>query len=87
VEIHRSALRHGISDQEIQHVAEHPLVVVDLDPHGDPPRLLVIGPDGAGNLLEVIVLDLADGRLLAIHAMRLRATFYDLLPKGEETDG
>ena len=87
MEIHRSARRHGVTDHEIRHATDHPLVVVDLDPDGDPPKQLVIGPDPAGNLLEVIVLALADERLLAIHAMPLRPTFYDLLPIGEDPHG
>lgn len=84
VEIHQSARRHGIDDATIQHVVDHAIVVVDLDEHDDPPKLLVIGPDGAGNLLEVIVLVLADDRLLAIHAMPLRPTFHELLPGGDD---
>lgn len=86
VEIHRSARRHGVRDEDILHIAEHPLVVVEVDAHADPPKLLVVGPDRAGNLLEVIVLELADGRLLAIHAMPLRPTFYDLLLRAEDPD-
>jgi hypothetical protein len=86
VEIHRSARRHGVDDASILHATDRPLVVVDLDPESDPPRELVIGPDQAGNLLEVIVLVLADERLLAIHAMPLRAAFHDLLPRGENSD-
>ncbi len=62
MEIHRSARRHGISDEDILHATEHPLVVVDADPDADPPKLLVVGADRAGNLLEVIVLELADER-------------------------
>jgi hypothetical protein len=31
-------------------------------------------------MLELILLDLADERLLAIHAVPLRPQFYDLLP-------
>jgi hypothetical protein len=57
-------------------------VVADVEPDDDPPKLLVIGPDTAGNLLEVIMLSLADNRLLAIHAMPLRRVYYDLLPEG-----
>lgn len=87
MEIHRSARRHGISDEDIRHAAERPLVVVDLDPDADPAKVLVIGPDRAGNLLEVIVVELADDRLLAIHAMPLRAIYYDLLPSREGDDG
>jgi len=65
------------------HAVEHEMVSIDLDPDADPPKVLVIGPDPAGNLLEIIVLVLEDDRLIAIHAMRLRRHFYELLP-GEE---
>jgi hypothetical protein len=86
VEIHRSARRHGVSDADVLHATDHPLVVVDLDPAADPPKLLAIGPDLAGNLIEVIILELADDRLMAIHAMPLRPTFHDLLPAAEDPD-
>ena len=87
VEIHRSARRHGIRDADILHAVDHPVVVVDLDAESDPPKFLAIGPDRAGHLLEVIMLELADGELLAIHAMPLRPAFYDLLPQGGDNDG
>ena len=87
MEIHRSARRHGISDADIQHAAEHPIVVVDLDAESDPPKVLAIGPDRAGNLLEVIMLELAADELLAIHAMPLRSAFRDLLPREGDDDG
>ena len=58
MEIHRSARKHGIDDVEILHALDHAIVVVDLDPDADPPRVLAIGPDGAGNLLEIIWLEL-----------------------------
>jgi hypothetical protein len=83
VEIHRSASKHGISDDDVLHAVEYELVSVDLEPDADPPKVLVIGPDSAGNLVEVIVLVLEDDRIIAIHAMRLRRHFYELLP-GEE---
>ncbi len=59
---------------------EHPVVVADIDPDADPPKVLVIGPDRAGNLLEVVVLALARDRLLVIHAMPLRRKYRRLLP-------
>ena len=68
---------------DVLHAVEHELVSFDLEPDADPPKLLVIGPDSAGNPLEVIVLVLADDRMIAIHAMKLRRHFYELLP-GEE---
>ena len=83
MEIHRSASKHGVSEDDVLHAVEHEMVSVDLDPDADPPKVLVVGPDSAGNLLEVLVLVLADDRIIAIHAMKLRHHFYELLP-GEE---
>ena len=37
----------------------------------DPPRYLAAGPDRAGNLLEIVVLDVEED-VLVIHAMKLR---------------
>ena len=59
-------------------------MVVDIDPSAEPSRVVVIGPDPAGNLMEVVVLELAGGRLLAIHAMPLRPAYHDLLGEGDD---
>ncbi len=80
---HRSAFKHGYDEEAILHAVEHAIVVVDLEPDADPPKVLAIGPDPAGNLLEVIWLDLVDTELV-IHTMDLRPKFYDLLPTGED---
>ncbi|MGI8794810.1 MAG: hypothetical protein ACR2H3_16825 [Acidimicrobiales bacterium] len=53
----------GVTDDEIRHATDHPLVVSASIPTATRPSNLVIGPDPAGNLLEVIVLALADERL------------------------
>ena len=84
VEIHRSARRHGVSDTAILHALDHAVTVIDLESDADPPKVLAIGPDHAGNLLEVIWLELADDVNLVIHAMALRPTFYELLPQTRE---
>ena len=76
-----------LADADIDHATSHPLVVVHVDPDPDPPKLLVIGPDRAGNLLEVIVLELAAEQHLAIHAMALRPALNSLLPAPEERHG
>ena len=86
MEIHRTARKHGIADDAIRHAVDHALTVIDLEPGSDPPKVLAIGPDRAGNLLEVIWLELADDADLVIHAMRLRTAFYDLLPTRSEED-
>lgn len=84
MEVHRSAHRHGIDDDAILHALDHAITVVDLEPESDPPKVLAIGPDRAGNLLEVIWIELAGDGNLVIHAMHLRPAFYELLPRSEE---
>jgi len=77
VEIHPSARRHGSADDDMLHAIEHAMVVDDIGE--DPDRWLVIGPDRAGNLLEVIVLVTAEGNEVIIHSMSLRAAYRKLL--------
>jgi hypothetical protein len=84
VEIHGSAHKHGVDDDTILHAIDHAIMVVDLEPDADPPRVLAIGPDIAANLLEIIWLELADDVRLVIHAMPLRTSFHELLPKGKD---
>jgi hypothetical protein len=71
VEIHDSARKHGVVDEDIHHAIDHALAIEDAGE--DPDRWLVIGPDRAGNLLEVVVLTTVEGTQLAIHAMPTRA--------------
>ena len=83
MEFHRSASRHHVDPADVEHCVDNALVVVDLDVDADPPKILVIGPAFSGQLLEVIILSLPAERNLVIHAMDLRPTFYDLLPRGD----
>lgn len=82
VEVHRSARKHGVADQDAIHAAGRFLVAYPLDgeDQGGPRRELRLGPDRAGNLLEAVVLLLDDGDELVIHAMRMRPKYEDLLP-------
>jgi hypothetical protein len=82
--LHRSAFKHGVTIDGIRHAFDNSITVADLDPDGDPPKILMIGPDQSGRLLELIALVLADDELLVIHAMSLRPTFYSLLPDPTE---
>ena len=78
MEVHDSARKHGVEDEDIRHAIDHALAIEDAGE--DPDRWLVIGPDRAGNLLEVVVLTtVEDGTQLAIHAMAMRAKFRRLL--------
>jgi len=67
----------GIVDDDMLHAVEHSIVVDELGE--DPDRWLVIGPDRASNLLEVIVLVTVERDELIIHAMPLRAVYRRLL--------
>lgn len=73
VEIADSARKHGITDQDILHAIQVPFREIQ---QGD--RLLIIGADRTGRLLEIVVLD-PDDEPTVIHAMPLREKFYRYL--------
>jgi hypothetical protein len=77
VEIHGSARKHGVADQDIRHALDHALAIEDAGE--DPDRWLLIGPDSAGNLLEMVVLITAEGTQIVIHAMPMRDKYARLL--------
>ena len=70
MEIHHSARRHQVTDEDIEHAYEHATLWVELG--DDPMRYLVIGPDRSGNMLELVVIRTAELVELVIHAMALR---------------
>ncbi|MGH3926851.1 MAG: hypothetical protein ACRDTT_28965, partial [Pseudonocardiaceae bacterium] len=79
-EIHEPARKHGVGDDDIVHAVEHAVAVYDIGEGDDEPiRSLHLGPDRAGNPLEMVVLELDDGRWLVIHAMRIRRRYQGLL--------
>ena len=66
-----SARKHGVRDEDIEHVLREWLVIQDLsDPQGRP-FILYVGPDTAGRILEVGINYNGD----AIHAMPARPRF------------
>ncbi len=83
--IHDSALRHGCTREDISHAVDMALYVNTLDEESDPPKLLIVGPDGAANILELIGGQLA-GDLLIWHAMPCRPKYLDLLPTSVGTE-
>lgn len=54
MEVHGSARKHGVADQDTIHAIDHAIAFEDAGE--EPDRWLAVGPDRAGNLLEVIVL-------------------------------
>lgn len=64
----------------------HHLYAGDVHDEDAPPwRVLYLGPDRAGNLLEVVILERDDGSELAIHAMKMRKQYQHLLPPNQGT--
>jgi hypothetical protein len=46
------------------------------------PRLVFLGPDESGELLEVMAIETDAGGLLVIHAQRIRGRYLELLKGG-----
>ena len=66
----QSAARHGIAESDALHAWAFAVDVYDLGKG----LVMYIGPDRAGNLLEVGVVDWHD-ELAIVHAMRARPKF------------
>jgi uncharacterized DUF497 family protein len=77
MEIAESARKHGISDDAILHAWENRLREIEYEYDGED-RVLVIGPDPSGALLELVMVPV-DGPARIIHADGLREKFHDYL--------
>ena len=77
MQIAGAARKHGIGDADILHAWENALRYIEYEYDGED-RLLIIGADRAGNLLELVAVPLP-GPTLMIHADVLRPKFYDYL--------
>jgi hypothetical protein len=78
VEIYDSARRHGIDDGDIVHAVENAVVAGEQDDG----KVLYLGPDRAGRLLEVVAVLRDDASEIVIHAMRMRSKYEPFL-RGE----
>lgn len=78
MEVLGSALRHGVEAEDIEHALRNAMVVEEVGE--DPLRYLVLGPDRAANLLELVVMDRPQGPAV-IHAMGMRPQYRRLLPR------
>jgi hypothetical protein len=76
-----------VSRAQVRHVVEHAGVVF-VRPASPPDRpdeaLLFLGDDQVGGRLEVVGVEMADGRLRVIHAMAMRATYQDLYEEAKK---
>ena len=73
-----SALKHGVDPEDALHAVQLALVVDEIG--DDPLRYLLIEPDRAGNLPELVVLDRRNGPAV-IQAMRMRPQYRRLLSR------
>ena len=86
VSIYDSALKHGILPDDIRHAHDYALGFSTFDSARGQARLLIVGPDQAGNMLELIGIPMDEIELVVIHAMRMRSHFARVLPKDVNND-
>jgi hypothetical protein len=79
VEIHSSALKHGVAAEDIEHAVRNAMVIDELD---DDLRLYLGPARGAATLEVITIVRGDDGAELAIHAMPMRNKYRRLLPGG-----
>lgn len=77
LEIHPSARKHGIADEDMRHAVSH---AMSIDDQEDDLRLY-LGPARSADLLEVVTVVRAGGVETAIHAMRMRTKYRAFLSK------
>jgi hypothetical protein len=85
----RSATRHRVPKDSIRHVIANYSVRFEEPPPGAQPgartvRLVHLGKDRKGQVLEVMVIKLANQDLLVIHAMPLRAKYMQRYEEAEK---
>jgi hypothetical protein len=78
LDVHESARRHGVDDEDIRHAVEHAIFVEDQEDE----TCLYLGPSRSAALLEVVTIIRDDGSELVIHAMRMRPKYQRLLSGG-----
>ena len=81
VEIYRSARKHGVDDADIGHAVDHAMAVGEQDDG----KVLYLGPDRSGRMLEVVSVRRDDETEIVIHAMVMRLG-YERLLRGKELD-
>ncbi len=79
MKVHKSALKHGISQEDSIYAASWAMWIEDLD-EDNPGRQLRLGFDEQGRLLEIVLLVFDSGSELIIHSMKARRHLRDLLP-------
>ena len=82
MDIYESARKHGIADGDVVHAVEFALVAAEQEDG----KVLYLGPDKSGNLLEVVSVLRDDSTEIVIHAMKMRTLYEPLLREMGDTD-
>ncbi|MCL2802325.1 MAG: hypothetical protein FWD28_11275 [Treponema sp.] len=75
VEFHEAAFRHNISKEDIIHALNHRIHAALIEELPD--KWAVIGPNRAGNPLELIYVEVDDNSICVYHAMTARDSFIE----------
>ena len=78
MDIHPSARKHAIADEDIEHASANALAIEDQDDH----TRLYPGPARKAELLDVVAIVRDDGSELAIHSMKMRPKYQRRLSEG-----
>ena len=82
VEFTQSARKHRVGRKRVLEVLALPIVVITLnDAHGRDKRLVFLGKDHSGRVLEVMAVEIVGG-LLVIHAMDIRPKWRKVYEEG-----
>jgi len=73
VDFHQLAFNNDISKEDIIHALKHRIHDASID--GFSEKYAVIGPNRAGNLLEILFDSIDDNNICVYHAMMIRNSF------------
>ena len=79
VQVAESSFRHGVSEFDIRHAQNQAIRIFEYFDESDRQRILMVGPDQSGNLLELLIAINPDTSLKIFHAMKLRPKFEGLI--------
>jgi hypothetical protein len=84
-DIRPSALKHGLTEDSIVHAVQNPLLVDEGFEGYESPKVLVLGPDEVGRILELIGVFDEEERFSIFHAMTARAGYLRILGRKEQS--
>jgi hypothetical protein len=81
--VRSSALKHGITVKSIEHAVTFCVLVDEEFEGSESPKVLVLGHDQAGNIIEVIGIVDKDDLFTVFHAMPARTGYINMLKRRE----